>query len=273
MNMGDEGGSTVTVGPVQDGTPAAPEKSRIGIIVAAVLVAAAVIAGGLVWLTSDDDSGDSVAFGPTGFRGLKAGMSKADALESGALGVDPVAIATGCQDYAFADGPKPNPQEMAEDAAAEQELADAQRELQEAHAKEGAYPRVGASAQETADYAERRAATSKASDRASAASSDLTKRSQRRIKAANAAGGASFGEDKLRLIGAPPGARTPEGIGRDSTIAALKAAYEGRGLVLESENRYEMPMPGQPDWVIDFDIKDGKVTTMLLLNTKIRCKR
>jgi hypothetical protein len=31
--------------------------------------------------------------------------------------------------------------------------------------------------------------------------------------------------------------------------------------------------PGQPDWVIDFDVENDKVTTMLLRNTKIRCKR
>lgn len=208
-------------------------------------------------------------FGPAGWGKLKPGMSKDDALASGELGPAPISSVTKCDFYPYADGPKPDPERMAADVAVEKAYEDAQKVADEAEAKVGEMPGHGASAEEFAAYAERNADAAEASSKATDAIAESTKRISERVQAMNASGTVSFGEGKLRLVGAPPEAKTPEGIGRGSTEDQLKQAYQD--IKLASEGHYEVAVADQPDWKFYFDVEQGKVVYFLLLNPKANC--
>ncbi|MEO6084394.1 MAG: hypothetical protein ABIQ18_14940 [Umezawaea sp.] len=209
-------------------------------------------------------------FGPAGWGKLTPGMTKDQALATGDLGADPVNVLGGCQDHSFADGPKPDPARMAADAEVEQKYQDAVRKSDELDAALGESPAAGASADEFATHAERAAAAAAASSDVATLAAESTDRIVARLEASTASGGVSFGEGKLRLIGAPPAARTAEDIGRGSTEEQLKKAYEGKGLVNDG-GRYSMPVTDHAGWKLGFDVTDGKVTYLLLLNLDVKC--
>jgi hypothetical protein len=209
-------------------------------------------------------------FGPAGWGKLEPGMTKDQALATGELGADPVNVLGGCQDHSFADGPKPDAARMAADAEVERKYQDAVRKSDELDAAVGEFPGAGASADEYAAHAERSAAAAQASSDVANLASESTQRIVARLEASTASGGVSFGDGKLRLIGAPPAARTAEDIGRGSTEEQLKKAYEGKGLV-DDGGRYSMPVAAHAGWKLGFDVTDGKVTYLLLLNPEIKC--
>lgn len=234
----------------------------------AALLAAGCTSGGDA---AKQESAATNYFGPAGFGKLKPGMTKDEAVATGDLGASPVAVASGCDDYSFVDGPKPDPEKMAADAAVEKAYSDAVKAADELEAKVGPFPGPDASADEFAAHAQRSADSAAASSAVANAAAESTKRIADRIEAANASGGVSFGQGKLRLIGAPPAAKTAEGIGRGSTVAELKAAYESKGLTTKSEGRFELPVAEHAGWTLNFDVEKDKVIFLLLLNPDVRC--
>ncbi|GAA1981490.1 hypothetical protein GCM10009754_67870 [Amycolatopsis minnesotensis] len=247
-----------------------------------LVVAAAAVAGVLIAVNSGSD-GDAVAaagapdgpkqFGFDGFGKLKPGMRKDEAVATGELGPAPVAVVTGCEDYSFAGGPLPDPVEIAKDAELEKSYQDARRKSDELNKAADVQPGKNAGAKQYAESAQRYADSAMAIAELKKIGEQQADRSAARIERSNAAGGVSFGGGVLRLLSAPPGITTPEGIGRESTVDQLLAAYQPKGLKLDSDGRYEMAVPGHPGWVADFDTKAGKVTNFLLRSTEIRCKQ
>ncbi|WP_344428525.1 hypothetical protein [Amycolatopsis minnesotensis] len=247
-----------------------------------MVVAAAAVAGVLIAVNSGSD-GDAVAaagapdgpkqFGFDGFGKLKPGMRKDEAVATGELGPAPVAVVTGCEDYSFAGGPLPDPVEIAKDAELEKSYQDARRKSDELNKAADVQPGKNAGAKQYAESAQRYADSAMAIAELKKIGEQQADRSAARIERSNAAGGVSFGGGVLRLLSAPPGITTPEGIGRESTVDQLLAAYQPKGLKLDSDGRYEMAVPGHPGWVADFDTKAGKVTNFLLRSTEIRCKQ
>ena len=57
-------------------------------------------------------------------------------------------------------------------------------------------------------------------------------------------------------------AATEAGIKRGSTVAELKAAYEGKGLKNSSKTAYELPVTSAPGWTILFELKGDTVQYM-----------
>ena len=246
---------------------------KVWIGIAAGVVAAFLVAGGAIWLFDEDlplgtkEGAEATAFGPDRFGKLKIGMTRDEALATGALGPAPVAVVTGCEDYSFLGGPLPEPARMALEASAEKQYEAAKKENDEIRAQLDAHR--GQSAQDFAARAELLAKSAEALKKMSVASAESSARSSFRVRRANEHGGVSFGQGKLRLISAPPFAKTAEGIGRESSVSELRKAYEGRGMV-EDRGRYEVPV--EPGWVLAFDVEGGKVTNFLLLSKSIRCK-
>ncbi|SDM26023.1 hypothetical protein [Allokutzneria albata] len=241
--------------------------------ITAGVLAAGLIAGGAIWLFDEDlplgtkEGAEATDFGPDGFGKLKIGMTKDEAIATGALGPSPVAVVTGCDDYSFLGGPLPEPARMALEAAAEKQYEAAKKENDEIRAQLDAHR--GQSAQDFAARADLLARSAEALKKMSVASAESSARSSFRVRRANEHGGVSFGQGKLRLISAPPFAKTAEGIGRESSVADLQKAYEGRGMV-EDRGRFEVPVSA--DRVLAFDAKGGKVTNFLLLSKSIRCR-
>jgi hypothetical protein len=209
-------------------------------------------------------------FGPDGFGKLKLTMTEQEALATGDLGAAPIAD-DGCKDYSFMGGPSPDPSRMAADAKIEKEYRDAQKAAEKARGKADKKLGANASAQEYADSAQGFADSAAAEAKAAEASAASAERAAARTEAFTKAGGASFGSGKLRVLVAPPQAKTAAGIARGATVAQLKAAYEAQGLKSTSEGRYEMPAAGQPGWSFAFDVTGDKVAYFLLLNSGIRC--
>src|SRR5688572_10803033 len=122
--------------------------------IAAGVLAAGLIAGGAIWLFDEDlplgtkEGAEATAFGPDGFGKLKIGMTKDEAIATGALGPSPVAVVTGCDDYSFLGGPLPEPARMALEAAAEKQYEAAKKENDEIRAQLDAHR--GQSAQDFA---------------------------------------------------------------------------------------------------------------------------
>lgn len=218
---------------------------------------------------TSSSAGQAKHFDVAGFGKLKPGMSKQDALATGELGATGAGKSGTCEDYRFQSGPAPDPAELAEDADVEKKYADAQKAADEAQAKIGPVPGPNASAAEFADSAERNAAAAEASAKVAELASASTDRIVKRAEAREAHGGVVFGQDKLRLIVAPPGATTAKNIGKDSTLEQLKAAYPD--LVSKGEDAYELPVPDQKGWVLTFDLKAGKVVALMLFNPEIKC--
>jgi hypothetical protein len=81
-----------------------------------------------------------------------------------------------------------------------------------------------------------------------------------------AAGGVSFDAvGRLRLVAAPPGARTPAGIGAGSSGGDVKKAHPEAKLAQSGD--YEMSVPGKSDQLVVFRMtEDGKVNTIMLMS-------
>jgi hypothetical protein len=174
-------------------------------------------------------------FGPDSFGKLSITMTEEEALATGELQTEPVSTVLGKNVYSFAGGPKPDPKEMAADEKIEKAV----------------------------EKAEKSTDTSAAgSAKAAEAYADSAQRIVERLEAYLGAGGASFSKGKLVSIAAPEGAATEAGIKRGSSVAELKAAYEGKGLKSSSKTAYELPVTGNPDWTILFELKGDTVQYM-----------
>ncbi|HEX8632384.1 MAG TPA: hypothetical protein VF755_29855 [Catenuloplanes sp.] len=266
--------------------PAGPPSSRtrgrrrVWLTAALSVLVLALIGGGVGWAYRDGAAAPPAAeagtpaakhFGPIAFGGLRPGMATAAALATGELATAPISAATGCEAYSFTGGPAPDPAAMAADAKLEKEYAAATKAADKASAKADKPLRRNASAQESADHAQLSADSAGASAKAIELAAKSTQRAVERGQAMARSGAVTFGEGRLRMIVAPPGARTAEGIGRDSTVEQLKAAYDARGLKAESEGRYELAAPDQPNVVMAFNVEAGKVSSLLLLDPTIKC--
>ena len=174
-------------------------------------------------------------FGPDSFGKLTITMSEKDALATGELQTEPVSTVLGKNVYSFVGGPKPDPKRMAADEKLEKavEKADA-----------GTDTSAAGSAKAAKAYA------------------DSTQRIVERLEAYLGAGGASFRDGKLSSIAAPKDAVTQAGIKRGSSVAALKAAYAGKGLKSTSKTAYELPVEGHAGWTVLFELKGDTVQYM-----------
>ena len=210
-------------------------------------------------------------FGPESFGRLKIGMTEQEALATGDLGPSPISVVSGCMDYSFKDGPAPDPSRMAAEAAIEKEADDADKAADAADGLAGKELPKHASARESADHAQLSANAAQANATAAEAAGKSAQNSADRATEFQKSGGVSFGSGKLRLILAPPAAKTATGIERGSTLVSLKKAYEAQGLRSTSESRYEFPVPSQPGWVFAFKIVNEKVAAFLLVNPAILC--
>jgi hypothetical protein len=174
-------------------------------------------------------------FGPDSFGKLTITMTEQEALATGELQTEPVSTVLGKNVYSFVGGPKPDPKQMAADEKTEKAV----------------------------EKAEKSTDTSAAgSAKAARAYADSAQRIVERLEAYLGAGGASFKGGKLVSIAAPKGAATQAGVKRGSTVAELKAAYDGKGLKNSSKTAYELPVPSNPDWTILFELKGDTVQYM-----------
>jgi len=223
---------------------------RIGVRVAAgvlVLLAAAGMAG----CTSSKQDGKASAgaskaaadhFGSGGWGKLTVGMTEQDALATGELQPAPISTVLREHVYSFVGGPKPDPKRMAADEAIEKRVAQADKLPKDASAAENA--------------------------KAAQAYADSTQRLSERTEAYLSAGGASFRDGKLTSIAAPRNATTEAGIKRGSTLAALKAAYQSRGLTNPSKSVYRLPVAGHDDWRLQFELEGDTVAYLSLVKVK-----
>jgi hypothetical protein len=248
------------------------------IIAAVAAVLAGLVAGGAVWQVkrSEAKAAEAAAaearnFGPRGYGKLKLGMAKPAALATGDLGPEPVAVTSTCQDHSFKGGPAPDPAQMAADAKLDKDLADAQKKADALKVAADARPGPNAGAKQLAESAQRSADYIHAVTRSLDLSLKVVERIGARMKARDQHGGVTFTDGKLRLIAAPPGARTAEGVGTGSPEADLKKAYAAKGLK-QDKTQYEMAVPGSPGWQYLFGVENGKVTSMVMANQDIACK-
>ncbi len=174
-------------------------------------------------------------FGPDSFGKLTVPMTEKEALATGELQTSPVATVLGKNVYSFVGGPKPDPRQMAQDEKTEKAVK---------------------KAEESTD----RSATGSA--KAAKAYADSAQRIVERLEAYLGAGGASFRDGALVSIAAPKGAATQAGVKRGSTLAELKAAYDGKGLKSSSKTAYELPVTGHPGWTMLFELKGDTVQYM-----------
>jgi len=194
------------------------------------------------------------------------------ALATGELAPAPTSHLDGCTDYSFTGGPAPDPARVAGEDAAEKTAADAGRAADEKNALADANsPGPNAGAKEYADSAALLADAANAIATSAQASVDVAAKREARDIAFGASGGASFGKSGLVSLSAPAGVKTPEGIGRESTVDQLKAAYDSRGVVA-SKDIFEVAIVEKPDWVYRFTVAGGKVASVVVLNTKLDCK-
>ena len=174
-------------------------------------------------------------FGPDSFGKLSITMTEQEALASGELQTEPVSTVLDKNVYSFVGGPKPDPKQMAADEKTEKAV----------------------------EKAEKSTDTSAAgSAKAAQAYADSAQRIVERLEAYLGAGGASFQDGKLVSIAAPEGAATEAGVKRGSSLAELKAAYEGKGLKASSKTAYELPVAGHPGWTVLFELKGDTVQYM-----------
>jgi hypothetical protein len=241
----------------------AGNKKWIGI--GAAVVAAALAAGGLVWSLSSGEESTPAAkvFGPQGFGKLSLGMTTEAALATGELAPAPTSQLDGCADYSFAGGPAPDPARMAAEAEAEKKAAEAKRVSAEVNAKADEPLPANAGAKEYAESAARFADGANAIAASAEAAEAVTAKRDARTVAFGASGGASFGKSGLVSLAAPVGVKTAEGIGRESTMDELKAAYGTRGLA-EENGSFTLPVAEKPGWVYRFTAVGGKVASLVL---------
>jgi hypothetical protein len=181
-------------------------------------------------------------FGTAGWGKLTAGMSEQDALVSGELQTAPVSTVLDENVYSLVGGPQPDPKRMAADAAIEKRVAAADKLPKDASAAE--------LAKGTRAYA------------------DSTTRMADRMKAYLDAGGATFKGGTMVSLAPPAEATTEAGVKRGSTLAQVKAAYQGAGLVNSSKGIYQLPVAGHDQWRLQFEFDGDKVLYMTLVEVK-----
>jgi hypothetical protein len=242
--------------------PASPWVKR-WLAIAAGFFVLVLVAGGTVWYSLQPDESD---FGPTGFGKLKLSMTREQALATGDLSASPSYSDYGCDNYSYSTGPQPDPAVAAAVVSADKAYNEA--------AEFGGGLMTGAGPDPSLDDLSRSAQRLQLAAKVSELRGRLHEERMARIDARLAefvnTGGAVFSKTGLRLIQAPPGVRTEAGIGRDSTVGELEAAYAGDGLREQSEDYYVVSA-GEPDWVYGFSTSDGRVTSLTLRNTARRC--
>jgi hypothetical protein len=219
---------------------------RRGLVPGVLALTVGGLSAGCETSAAEDKAGDAPAaaassapaakfFGPDSFGKLTVGMTEEEALASGELQTEPVSTVLGKNVYSFVGGPKPDPKQMAKDEKIEKAV----------------------------EKAEKSTDTSAAgSAKAAQAYADSAERIVGRLEAYLGAGGASFRGGKLVSIAAPKDAATEAGVKRGSTLAELKAAYDGKGLKSSSKTAYELPVGGQAGWTVLFELEKGAVKYM-----------
>ncbi|GAB3358223.1 hypothetical protein [Amycolatopsis echigonensis] len=210
-------------------------------------------------------------FGAAGYRGIAPGMAKEAALATGKLATAPVSVLDGCTDLSWQGGAAPDPARLAAEA-------EAQRKADDLNAKADAADQAakrpsGKSAAELAQAAAQDAEAAQLAADAAQASVGLAGKREERDKAFAAAGGASFGKNGLHELGAPPGAKTAEGIGAGSSLADLHKAYDARGLKPGAAGRFELPIAEKPGWRFEFaPAADGSTVGGVSIVETAKCR-
>ncbi|WP_238606743.1 MULTISPECIES: hypothetical protein [Amycolatopsis] len=210
-------------------------------------------------------------FGAGGYRGIAPGMAKEAALATGKLANAPVSMLDGCTVLSWQGGPAPDQARLAAEAAA-------QKKADELYAKSDAADRdskenTGKSAAELAKAAAKDAEAAQLAADSAMASAELAGKREERDKAFAAAGGASFGKNGVHELGAPPDAKTAEGIGIGSSLADLHKAYDARGLKLAEAGRFEMPIAEKPGWRFVFTpAANGTVGGVAISDGVLKCR-
>jgi hypothetical protein len=210
------------------------------------------------------------AFGAAGYRGIAPGMAKDAAVATGKLAAAPVSELDGCTDLSWQGGPAPDKARMAAEAEAERKADDlnAKSRARDHEEKSG-----GTSADELAKAAAKDAEAARLAADAALASAELAGKREDRDKAFAAAGGASFGKNGLHELGAPPDAKTAEGIGVGSSLADLHKAYDARGLKLGETGRFEVPVAEKPGWRFEFTpTAAGAVGGVAIVDGATKCR-
>ncbi|WP_146174831.1 hypothetical protein [Umezawaea tangerina] len=240
---------------------------------AGLTAVAAVLATTACMPATDGGPPATRVFGAEGWGPLTPGMSKQEALATGELSPEPLAVIAGCDYYSFTNGPTPDPAALAADQANDTAYRDAVRRVEDLTTRIGPSPAPDAPAADQLSWASRSADAALAVSAAAVMASSTTDRIAQLVGPTNPTGVVSFGQGKLRLIGAPKTARTADGIGQGSSLTDLRKTYLGRGLGLTSPGRYEMPAHGQAGWMLDFDFNPttNEVTFVQLRDTNAKC--
>ncbi|MFJ8045464.1 hypothetical protein ACIRBX_33650 [Kitasatospora sp. NPDC096147] len=219
-------------------------------------------------------------FGAAGYLGLTPGMAKEAALAGGALEPAPVSLLEGCTDFTFKGGPAPDPARMAAEAAVDSTYKDLAAKADAPKSEPGSSGTLkpGSSAKEAAENAAKSAASAQKSAEGAKAAADAAMARVKLLEAREArdavfltAGKVSFGAEGLRWLSAPAAAKTAEGIGAGSTVAALKEAYGAKGLTEAKGGIHDLPVDGKPDWHYEFTVDAEKVTAVALVNRTMKC--
>ncbi|MER6766409.1 MULTISPECIES: hypothetical protein [Amycolatopsis] len=210
-------------------------------------------------------------FGAAGYRGIAPGMAKEAAAATGKLANAPVSTLDGCTVLSWQGGPAPDQARLAAEAEAQRKADDLNAKADAAD--QAAKQPAGKSAADSAKAAAKDAEAAQLSADAAMASADLAGKREERDKAFAAAGGASFGKNGVHELGAPPDAKTAEGIGVGSSLADLHKAYDGRGLKESKAGRLELPLPEKPGWQFEFTpTADGKVGGVAISDGALKCR-
>ncbi|MGV9295977.1 hypothetical protein [Amycolatopsis sp. NPDC003676] len=210
-------------------------------------------------------------FGAAGYRGIAPGMAKEAALATGKLATAPVSMLDGCTVLSWQGGPAPDQGRLAAEAEVQRKADDlnAKADAADREAKQPA----GRSAAELAKAAAKDAEAAQLAADSAMAIADLAGKREERDKAFAAAGGASFGKNGLHELGAPPDAKTAEGIGTGSSLADLHKAYDARGLKEGPAGRFELPIAEKPGWHFEFTpTADGKVGGVAIAESAAKCR-
>ncbi|ANZ36443.1 hypothetical protein BBK82_10585 [Lentzea guizhouensis] len=208
-------------------------------------------------------------FDVTGFGKLKPGMSKQEALATGELAATGAGKTGTCEDFRYQGAPAPDPKQLAEDEAVEQQYQAAQKAADEAEAAAGPAPGPNAGAAAIA-HAAKLAASAEAASKVAQLAADSTSRAAKRAEALNTHGGVRFAGDRIRIIVPPQGAQTTKKIGKDATVEQFKAAHPEAKEV--DAKTYDVAVPDQPGYVLSFRFTDGKLGSFLLFTHDLECE-
>ncbi|MBB1158183.1 hypothetical protein H4281_33990 [Amycolatopsis sp. DR6-1] len=198
-------------------------------------------------------------------------MAKEAALATGKLANAPVSMLDGCTVLSWQGGPAPDQARLAAEAEAQRKADDlyAKSDAADHDAKQN----TGRSAAELAKAAAKDAEAAQLAADSAQASVALAGKREERDKAFAAAGGASFGKNGLHELGAPPDAKTAEGIGVGSSLADLHKAYDARGLKLGEAGRFELPIAEKPGWRFEFTpAANGTVGGVAISDGVLKCR-